>query len=205
MTQKPKDLINRRNKKYIDRSTQGRIAIMVVTNALMYIFLLALMVFGPLAYRMNTNDISPELQDIANAFLALHEHFWPAILILLVIIGFHSIRVSHRMAGPVYRFKEVLKSVQKGDLTAHSILRKGDFFVDLMDEINRATTSMSKGYRELKETDGKLRAEISALNEKLKSNTLSSEALKQSASNIHQHEETLRQQLENFKLKNETG
>lgn len=203
MSEKQNNLMNRREKKYIDRSTQGRIAILVVANALIYIFLLALMVFGPLAYRMNTEDISPELQDIANAFLALHENFWPAILVLLVMIGFHSIRVSHRMAGPIYRFKEVLKAVQKGDLTTHSTLRKGDFFVDLMDEINKATTSLSKGYQDLKDTDKKLRTAILELNEKLKNDPISSKVLKQSALDIQEHEETLRRQLEYFRLKNE--
>ncbi|MFQ5752163.1 MAG: hypothetical protein ACE5HI_09225, partial [bacterium] len=133
---------NRRQKKYIDRQTQGRVALIVVLNAFFYFFLLALLIFAPLAFQIYTDSITPETQEAANAFLTFHKYFWPAVSVLLVVIGFHSISISHKMVGPVYRFKETLKGIQKRDLSKIITLRDGDFFIDLMREINKTTVSL---------------------------------------------------------------
>jgi methyl-accepting chemotaxis protein len=38
--------------------------------------------------------------------------------------------VSLRIAGPIYRFEQVLKAVNEGDLTVSAILRKNDNFIE---------------------------------------------------------------------------
>jgi len=191
---------DQRKKKFIDREIQGRLAITVVRNALVYLFLLALFIFVPLAIRLNDGDSGPELHEAANAFLALHEHFWPAILLLLIVIGIHSIRVSHRMVGPVYRFKETLKGIQNNDLSYTINLRDGDFFVDLMDEINKMTLSLRSGLQELKDKEGEMRHAIADLNAKLDKGERSTEVLKASTLLIGQTEEALRHSIEKFQL-----
>ncbi|MFQ5596840.1 MAG: hypothetical protein ACE5GK_02200 [Nitrospiria bacterium] len=195
-----KKLPNRRQKKYINRQIQGRIAAIVVLNGLMYIFLLSVLIFAPLAYRIYSENITPELQQAADAFLALHEHFWPAIFILLSVIGLHSIRISHRMAGPVYRFKETFKEMQRGDLSTHITLRSGDFFVDLMEEFNKTTISLREGFKGLKEQDEHLQSALIGLNQQLDDENVSIEALKRLTRNAQESELKLKRLLEGFQL-----
>ncbi len=59
--------------------------------------------------------------------MSLHSRIWPAILILFVLLSAHSVFVSHRIAGPLYRFRKVMKSVASGDLSIRFTLRKKDY------------------------------------------------------------------------------
>jgi len=196
---------NRRAKKYIDRQTQGRIAFIVVINALLYIALLALFIFAPLAYRIYTDEVTPEIQEAAKAFLALHEHFWPAILLVLIVVGFHSIRLSHSLAGPVYRFKQTLRQMQKGNFSIQITLRKKDFFSEMMDEMNETNRRLSADMADLKEKDRTMRQTIEEMNEKLSQEDISIESLKTSAHSISENEKALRHALETFHLNHTSG
>ena len=58
-----------------------------------------------------------------------------AIYVLLVVII--SAIISHKMAGPVYRFEQTCKAIAKGDFSQRVHLRKGDRLTDLQDEFNK--------------------------------------------------------------------
>jgi len=192
---------NRRVKKYIDRQTQRRLAFIVVINALLYIGLLALFIFAPLAYRIYSGGVTPEIQESANAFLALHEHFWPAILLVLIVVGFHSIQLSHRLAGPVYRFRQTLRQMRKGDFSDQIVLRKKDFFSEMMDEMNETNRTLSSDISNLKEKNDMMRQTINTLSEKLSNKDVSIESFKTTVQAVSENEKTLRKALEQFQLK----
>lgn len=192
---------NRRVKKYIDRQTQGRLAFIFVINALLYIAILALFIFAPLAYRIYSGGVTQEIQEAANAFLAIHEHFWPAILLVLILVGFHSIQLSHHLAGPVYRFRQTLLQMQKKDFSIQIILRKRDFFSEMRDEMNKTNRILSADILELKEKDDTVRQMIEEMNKELSKKEVSIESLKRSAQAISENEQSLRQTLEQFQLK----
>ncbi|MFQ5587975.1 MAG: hypothetical protein ACE5F7_03965 [Nitrospiria bacterium] len=194
---------NRRFKKYIDRKFQGKIAMIVIVNALIYMLLLALFIFTPLAYRMENETLSSEIIRVGKDYLSLHEHVWPAILLLLVLVGFQSIRVSHRVAGPVYGFKAAIKSIRMRNLSDKLALRKGDFLYDLMEEINEMRSSLREAVQELKNKDDTLRGAIKKLNGQLAQEDISPDALKESALRVCQSEEALRLCLEDFQLEKE--
>ena len=53
--------------------------------------------------------------------------------LLVVLIGFGGIIVTHRVAGPIYKMKMNLKAVADGHLRVPSPLRKGDELVDFFE------------------------------------------------------------------------
>lgn len=175
----------------------------VIVNALIYMLLLALFIFTPLAYRMENETLSSEIIRVGKDYLSLHEHVWPAILLLLVLVGFQSIRVSHRVAGPVYGFKAAIKSIRMRNLSDKLALRKGDFLYDLMEEINEMRSSLREAVQELKNKDDTLRGAIKKLNGQLAQEDISPDALKESALRVCQSEEALRLCLEDFQLEKE--
>jgi methyl-accepting chemotaxis protein len=84
--------------------------------------------FVPLILKLhNTPLSSPEAGDIATKFLVLHDSIWPAFPIALVLIVIHSVFFSHRIAGPLYRFRRVFRSISQGDLTVTTGIRKRDY------------------------------------------------------------------------------
>ena len=56
------------------------------------------------------------------------------IYILIVIIA--SAVISHRIAGPIYKFEKICQKIADGDLTQRVFLRKGDALVDLQIAFN---------------------------------------------------------------------
>jgi len=72
------------------------------------------------------------------------DFFLPPLLIILSIVAIGVsivgmiafILVSHRIAGPIYRFKDDLDDVNKGDLTKRIETRKTDQLSDLKDTLN---------------------------------------------------------------------
>ena len=84
------------------------------------------------------------------------------VLITMIGIGIAAMIIflllSHRIAGPLYRFEAALKKAEDGDLTARIDLRKTDQLISLKESINSVFGSMDsrlgrvkKGLAELEE------------------------------------------------------
>ena len=63
-------------------------------------------------------------------------------LLLIFAIAVLSIFISHRMAGPVYKFENTLKALVRGEKVREIGLRKRDEFYDLATAINSLIKSM---------------------------------------------------------------
>ena len=58
------------------------------------------------------------------------------LILTLIIIGAYGVVFLHRVAGPVYRFRQTLLKVNRGEIPNDIKLREGDFFHDMAHEIN---------------------------------------------------------------------
>lgn len=87
-----------------------------------------------------------------------YDFFLPMLLLSnLIIVGISAvigigvlIFLSHRLAGPLYRFENILDTIKKGDLTQRFKLREKDEFVDLANSINEHTDTLDKNMGHLK-------------------------------------------------------
>lgn len=76
-------------------------------------------------------------------------------LVLMLLI---SLYVSHRFAGPIYRFEKSAQIVSSGDLTHRVSLRTGDELLELQEEFNGMLASLQA----LVQKDRNLAARIAA-------------------------------------------
>ncbi len=53
-----------------------------------------------------------------------------------------TLLVSHKLAGPIFRFEKDLQEIESGNLTKRIILRKDDQFIDLAESMNKMTDSL---------------------------------------------------------------
>lgn len=74
------------------------------------------------------------------------------IFIAVIATGFFGVFFLHRVAGPVYRFRQVLKKMGSGEIPGDVRLRKRDFFKETADELNRVIQLL----RELDNTSKKM-------------------------------------------------
>ena len=59
------------------------------------------------------------------------------LFVTLIIVGLFGISFLHRVAGPVYRFRQTFLKLNKGEVPPRIRLREGDFFEETAQEINK--------------------------------------------------------------------
>ncbi len=86
-------------------------------------------------------DLKKELEKKDSQFTLL------VYLVILIVGGCTSylvIRFTHRVVGPVYRFKKVLETAIRGDYSTRITLRKNDYLKDLADTFNELLATLEK-------------------------------------------------------------
>ena len=83
----------------------------------------------------------------------------------IVIVLLSSV-MSHRYAGPIYRFENTLKAMTKGDCSVRIHLRPKDDSHDLAELINFYNAALTTDIRALKEAASQLRDQLNQISEK---------------------------------------
>lgn len=156
------------------------------------LMIFAATLFLPLIIQLKSDVLSvSQRHEVASQFLSLHTRVWPAILAVFVLLAIHSVFFSHRIVGPLYRFRMTLKAVTEGDLTVRAIIRTNDFLHLDADTINGMIESLNTRIKGIGEQSGEVSAVLGDLRKAI--DTGSSEQ-------IHQHIEYLQTQVERLKV-----
>ncbi len=108
-----------------------------------FVLSVALSLFVPLFIKINNYDVLTEsIFRTADYILYMHLNFWPVAIIALIAICLHSIFISHKIAGPIYRFNYIFRSVTEGTLPKATSIRKGDYLQIEMHVINEMTENL---------------------------------------------------------------
>lgn len=106
------------------------------------IFLAAL--YAPILIDLRSEAISsPHVQAAAREFLFLHTRLWLPLFGAFILVILHNILVSHRVAGPLLRFRRYLRGVGEGDLSHPIRFRNGDY----LGQEARAASNMVESLR----------------------------------------------------------
>ncbi len=117
----------KRNKMFIQKEDQILLMIRAFIHIAMFSLLLMIVIYAPGEHFFKLS----ETQQVTNSFIYYHidKAIW--IPLIFVLIGFITIIGSHRIVGPVVRFKSALRSALEKDLTHRVQLRNGDHFTEL--------------------------------------------------------------------------
>jgi len=91
-------------------------------------------------------------------------------VVLCIVIAIGTIFLTHRIAGPLYRFQKTFDDVNKGNLKQRIYFRKGDHGRDLLPHLNAMLSSLDYSFSKIKVLKQKIF-------EELESGNLSSENL----------------------------
>lgn len=118
---------NRRRQLFIDELQVRLLSINVAYFAAILV-IFAVSLFAPLVVQLLGAE-GPEWQQqlVAEQFLYLSETIWLPLLFTFVALGAHSVLVSHRIAGPLYHLRRVLRGVANGNFTTRAVLREKDY------------------------------------------------------------------------------
>jgi methyl-accepting chemotaxis protein len=109
-------------------TVQPRFLAVSVAHQSLVFLTFAASLFVPLIVKLHDTPLSsPEAGSIGYQFTILHDSIWPAFPIALILILTHSVFFSHRIAGPLYRFRNVFKAISQGDLMVETKIRRRDY------------------------------------------------------------------------------
>jgi sensor histidine kinase YesM len=76
------------------------------------------------------------------------------LLVLVPVMAWDSIRFSHRLVGPLVRFRKTIQELAAGEPVRPIKLRDGDYLIEMRDEFNKMLEELQKrGTPVLKPTD----------------------------------------------------
>jgi methyl-accepting chemotaxis protein len=113
----------------------------------------------------------PMIQPLLEDLFTMLPLFLIKVAMYMVVVLIVSAVVSHRMAGPIYKFEKSCGSVASGDLTHRVYLRKGDQLTDLQDRFNGMTGAVNEIVKQLEAFKAEAAAKDPAL--KLRSEEVS--------------------------------
>ena len=91
----------------------------------------------------------PMMQPLLEDLFGVAPLFIIKIGMYMIIVLIASAVVSHRMAGPIYKFEKSCATVASGDLTHRVYLRKGDQLTDLQDQFNNMAGAVNETVKHL--------------------------------------------------------
>jgi methyl-accepting chemotaxis protein len=136
---------------------------------LLYFFTILLIfsaaLFVPLIIQLDSHTLSlSEQEAVASQFLSLHARVWPALLLAFLLFAIHSIFVSHRIAGPLMRFRNTFKAIAAGDLSGRVTLRKHDYLGHEADALNEMIAGLRRKIKDIDVQHREVRTVLSEIN-----------------------------------------
>jgi methyl-accepting chemotaxis protein len=127
------NLILRRRNFLVNKDLQFSLLCITLGYVVFFLLVMSASLFVPLMVNLKAEggEISKQSLESANNLIFLHNNFWLPSLLCMISISIHSIRTSHRIAGPIYRLNTVVESIKQGILPPPLPgLRKGDYLAE---------------------------------------------------------------------------
>jgi methyl-accepting chemotaxis protein len=161
----------RRRKFIVNRELQ----ISLLRNSFLYVLLFVAVIgvvfFVPLLAELTESESASERTlQVGNQIRYLYTYFWPAVILAMILIFLHSVRASHKVAGPLYRFKLVLEALKEGEISSPISIRKGDYLQQEADLINQVLESLRQNLEGLQQSQVQLNQALSEYRRELGQN-----------------------------------
>lgn len=126
----------KRRRYFIDHSFQLKYIVLTILLLLLYTMLFVAILFTPYVVPLYFDYPLDQQTQAARMLLSLHKSIWPALGVVILVLSGLNIFITHKIAGPVYRFRKVFAEISRGNLDITVRLRKHDEFKDLAEGLN---------------------------------------------------------------------
>jgi len=101
-------------------------------------------------------------QALAKALQAVNRSLMPKLILLIIVMFIGGIFISHKIAGPMYRFERSAEAVKRGDLQARFAVRKGDEMKQAASSLESMMEALRLDIGKLKTAQEKLKKEVTS-------------------------------------------
>lgn len=194
----------RRQYSIIDRSLQYRVLAIILTYSMIIVLFLAVCLFVPDILAMTNESLSLEMRAAAaDKLITLHSRVWPAIIAVVCVLGIHSVRIFHRLIGPLYRFRWAFDKISEGDLNFRVKIRKSDYLHREEEALNQMIQALAEKCESAQQAGLKAASSLNALEQATAATDVGQDGMKQLLLEHHQNLKALVDRLESFRLEAE--
>ena len=149
---------------FLQDSCQPRLLAVSLVHYLLIILTFVATLFVPLSMETDNTPLPfPEKEALEQQISSLHERVWPSVIGVFVLLAIHSVLFSHRIAGPLYRYRTIFKAIREGDLTVSAHTRKHDYTKKESESLNEMITFLRSSIKDLEEQSGHARGVLAEL------------------------------------------
>ena len=128
-----------RKKTFIDAKVQGALVRRLVMHWASFITIAAVVAF---ALQVLTNPFRPIEQHLQEMWWT-HGPFLLVMFFMLPVFVIDTIKLSHRFAGPIYRLRNVIRSLAQGEPHKPVHFREMDFWQGLAEDFNQMVDTLA--------------------------------------------------------------
>ncbi|MBU2574038.1 MAG: hypothetical protein KKH28_08190 [Elusimicrobia bacterium] len=155
----------------IKKRLQYRYMSLIIMSVLLAFLIVGLDLMWTISKVVNEH---PMMQPLLEDMFSMAPLFVIKLIVYLIIVLIVSAVVSHRMAGPIFKFEKSCSTVASGDLTHRVYLRKGDHLTELQEHFNNMVEAVHAYGKEMENfkraaaaRDPGMKAEAAALTQKI--------------------------------------
>ncbi len=160
MTEKQKPQQFQRKTILIKRKLQFRYMILIFLSVLIAFLMVGLDIIWTISKVVSEH---PMMQPLIDDMFSMAPLFLIKMLMYMIIVLIVSAVVSHRIAGPIYKFEKSASIIASGDLTHRVVLRKGDQMADLQNGFNNMAQSIQSAVKNDKDVAEAMQQEMHVL------------------------------------------
>jgi hypothetical protein len=156
----------RRKKFVINKKLQFRFLLIILCYVGIFVLVIFASLFAPLILQLRHADVtSVEASEAALRILYLHDKFWLPVFFTLIAIALHSLHTTHKIAGPLYRFRLIFDAIKAGALPKPARLRASDYLHPELNVINGMLEALRERIGQMQRDAEKLHETLSRYGE----------------------------------------
>lgn len=156
--------IIRRRRIVVDRPFQWSLCLHGIVQGLFVLCAVSFGIFAPLLWQLGErapNSVTDV--DSAIVMLYMHDRFWSVAGLCLLLVTFAALRMSHRIAGPLVRYKRNLRLIAEGRLPPPLRTRARDYLKEEVVCLNEAVQGVRERVDAIRSAAGLARRELQAV------------------------------------------
>jgi methyl-accepting chemotaxis protein len=126
---------------------------------------------------------------------------WLFIIVGGLVIAFITLRLTHRIAGPFYRFERTIEAMIDGNVSCTIVLRAKDEGKDLAEKINTFNSKLSRDLAGIDDLNAKIGNTADSLQKKLETDKRP-EKLMELVETIIQHQKKIDTKIRTYQFNN---
>lgn len=153
----------RRLRYVVDWRMQGSLTAHGVVYGASVLAAIGFGIFAPLLWGLADADAESGFEEQSIVMIYLHDRFWLIALLSLLVVVIGTVRFSHRVAGPMVRYKRNLSLLASGKLPPPLKTRRSDFLKEEVEILNRAVAGVGARAASIRSAQAEVARRVDAL------------------------------------------